>query len=100
MQIEIALLISGLTMAFGIYFGMVSIKRHFKEDNRKDSVQMTTVIVKLEGISEGIAEIKTDLSNVKGDIKELSERLIVAEQAVKQAHRRIDELEEKKNANK
>lgn len=95
MQIEIALLISGLTMAFGIYSGMVSIKRHYKNESRKDSAQMTTVIVKLEGISEGISEIKTDLSNVKGDIKEITERLIVAEQSLKTAQERIGELEAK-----
>lgn len=92
MEIELALLISGLTMAFGIYSGMTSIKRHYKADTRKESAQMTMVIVKLEGISEGISEIKTDLSNVKGDIKEITERLIVAEQSIKLAHSRLDEL--------
>ena len=53
------------------------------------------VIVKLEDISAGISEIKADLSNVKGDVKELTERLIIAEESVKLAHRRIDELRTK-----
>ncbi len=83
MQIEIALLVSCLSTAFGICSGLVSMRRQYKADERKDSAQMTTVIVKLEGISEGIREIKKDLSNVKGDVKELTERLIVAEQEVK-----------------
>ena len=96
MQIEIALLISGFAMAFGIYFGVVGTRRNLKNDERKDSAQMTTVIVKLEGISEGIAEIKTDMLNVKGDIKELTERLIIAEQEVKLANKRLDEFEERK----
>ena len=96
MEIEIALLISGITMAFGIYSGMTSIKRHNKNDDRKDSAQMTMVIVKLEGISEGISEIKTDLSHVKSDIKEITERLIIAEQSVKLAHKRLNEIQENK----
>ncbi len=96
MEIEIALLISGITMAFGIYSGMSSIRRHNKEDSRKDGAEMTMVIVKLEGISEGIAEIKTDLSHVKGDIKEITERLIIAEQSIKLAHTRLDEVHETK----
>ena len=95
MEIEIALLISGVTMAFGIYSGMSSIKRHARKESRKESADMTMVIVKLEGISAGIAEIKTDLNSVKGDIKELRERLIVVEQSVKLAHTRIDEIHEK-----
>jgi len=95
MEIEIALLISGVTMAFGIYSGMSSIKRHARKDNRKESAEMAMVIVKLEGISAGIAEIKTDLNSVKDDIKELRERVIVAEQSLKLAHTRIDEIHEK-----
>ena len=96
MEIEIALLISGITMAFGIYSGMNSIKRNNKNDDKKDSAQMTMVIVKLEGISEGVSEIKKDLTHVKNDIKEITERLIVAEQSVKLAHRRLNEIHEEK----
>ena len=95
MKIEIALLISGITMAFGIYSGIASIKRHYKADNRREGAEMTMVIVKLEGISEGISEIKSELSHVKADIKEITERLIVAEQSVKMAHKRLNELHEK-----
>ena len=96
MEIEIALLISGITMAFGIYSGMTSIKRNNRNDDKKDSAQMTMVIVKLEGISEGVSEIKKDLTHVKNDIKEITERLIVAEQSVKLAHRRLNEIHEEK----
>ena len=92
MQIEVAILISGLTMAFSIYSVIASLKRRYKADNRKDGAEMMMVIVKLEGISEGITEIKAELSHVKSDIKEITERLIVAEQSVKMAHKRLNEL--------
>lgn len=92
-ETSIALLISALTLASGIYSGVSAVKRSARADNRKESAEMTMVIVKLEGISEGISEIKTDLSHVKGDIKEITERLIVAEQSVRLAHRRLDELQ-------
>ena len=95
MKIEIALLISGITMAFGIYTGIAAIKRHYKADNRRESAEMTMVIVKLEGISEGRSEIKSELSHVKADIKDITERLIVAEQSVKMAHKRLNELHDK-----
>lgn len=95
-EISVALLISVMTLAFGIYSGINAIKRSARADNRKESAEMTMVIVKLEGISEGISEIKTDLSHVKGDIKEITERLIVAEQSVRLAHVRLDELQREK----
>ncbi len=97
MQAEFALLISCVAAIFGIYSGIVSMRRHVKADSQKENTHLTTVIVKLEGISEGIAEIKTDLSNVKGDIKEITERLIIAEQSLKLAHTRIDQLHERKD---
>lgn len=95
MTIEVALLISGVSLAFGIYSGITTLRRNTKADNKQDASQMTTVIVKLENISSGISEIKADLSNVKGDMKELTERLIVVEQSAKQAHKRLDEISKK-----
>ena len=92
MQIEVALVISAITMAFGIYSSIASIKRHNKSDNKKESEQMTMMIVKLEGISEGINEIKSELRREKEEIKQITERLIVVEQSVKSAHKRLNEI--------
>ena len=93
-EIEIAVLISVASLIFGIYSGVSSVRRGARSDNRKDASEMAMVIVKLEDISNGISEIKTDLSNVKGDIKDLTERLIVAEQSLKLAHKIIEELKQ------
>ena len=92
MTIEVALLISGVSLAFGIYQGITNIRRNNKKDNQNEAAQLTTVIVKLENISIGITEIKSEMSNLKSDIKESRERLIKVEESVKQAHKRIDEI--------
>jgi outer membrane murein-binding lipoprotein Lpp len=93
LTIEIALLISGISVAFGIYSGIANLRRIAKQDNQRDASEMTTVIVKLEGISTGIAEIKSEVKNVKEDIKECRERLIKVEESAKQAHKRLDGIE-------
>ena len=93
MTIELALVISGLSLAFGIYQGITNMRRNNRKDDREDATQLTTVIVKLENISSGIAEIKNEISNVKNDIKESREKIIRLEEAVKQAHKRIDQIE-------
>lgn len=92
MTIEVALVISALSLAFGIYQGVVNMKRNRTSDDKKDATQLTTVIVKLENISAGISDIKSDMRNVKDEIKEMRERLIKVEDSAKNAHRRIDEL--------
>ena len=92
MTIEVALVISALSLAFGIYQGVTNMKRNRTADDKKDATQLTTVIVKLENISAGISDIKSDMRNVKDEVKEMRERLIKVEDSAKNAHRRIDEL--------
>lgn len=92
MTIEVALVISGLSLAFGIYSGISTMKRNSKNDTQQEATQLTTVIVKLENLGVGIAEIKNELANIKNDTKELRDRLIIVEQSTKSAHKRLDEL--------
>ena len=92
MTIEVALVISALSLAFGIYQGGSNIKRNQRTDDRHDAAQLTTVIVKLENIGAGVSDIKSDMRNIKDEIRELRDRIITVENASKSAHRRIDEL--------
>lgn len=93
MTIEVALIISGASVAFGIYSGVSNLKRNKSCDDKKEAQDMTTVIVKLESIGTGITEIKSEMNNVKCDIKESRERIIKVEESAKQAHKRLDELQ-------
>lgn len=99
MTIEIALVISALSLIFAVYSGVTSMKRSAKSDDKKEATDLTTVIVKLENISNGISEIKNEMGNIKIDMKDLRDRLIIVEQSSKQAHKRIDTLESRVNAN-
>lgn len=92
MTIEVALVISALSLAFGIYQGITNMKRNRSADDKNDAAQLTTVIVKLENISAGISDIKSDMRNIKDEVKDLRDRLIKNEESAKSAHHRIDEL--------
>lgn len=94
MTIEVALLISTVSVAFALYSGISNMKRNHKQDTANDAAQLTTVIVKLENISSGVTEIKSELKNVKNDIQDLRDRLIIVEQSTKSAHHRLDGLTE------
>lgn len=83
MTIEIALLISAISLAFGIYSGVANLKRNSKNDTKTDTAQLTTVIVKLENIGNDISEIKNDLRDVKADVKDHGNRIVKLEQQVK-----------------
>lgn len=96
LSVEVALIISGVSVAFGLYAGITNLKRNEKKDAQTEASEMTTVIVKLENIGNGITEIKNEMSSVKIDIKEDRERIIRVEESAKQAHKRIDSLENRK----
>lgn len=92
MTLELSILISVVSVAFALYSGITNLKRNGKKDTAEEAAQLTTVIVKLESIRDGVAEIKSDMKNAKGEIQELRERLVIVEQSTKSAHHRVDEL--------
>mgnify|MGYP003303729121 CR=1 FL=1 len=87
-----ALSISLISLIFGIYSSVSANKRSARAEHKRDASELTMVIVKLEDISAGISEIK-------GDIKDLTERLIVAEQQIKGAKNRLDQIQQFKSHN-
>ena len=93
MTIETALIISGVSVAFAVYQGVANMRRNNKTDDRNDATQLTTVIVKLENIGNGILDIKRELLMVKDDIKSDHERIIKVEESVKASHKRMDMCE-------
>lgn len=95
MTIEIGILISVISVSVAVYLGIKNNKRNEKSDVKQDTTAMTTVIVKLENISNGITEIKSELQSVKADQRQDHDELIKVIESAKQAHKRIDGLEGK-----
>ena len=93
MSVELSILIPVVSVVFAIYAGLSNLKRNQSQDDKNTASQMTTVIVKLENIGNGIAEIKSEISNAKEDIKENRERIVKVEESAKQAHKRLDMIE-------
>ena len=77
------IIISAAALCFAAY-------QYVRASHRDADAQMTTIIVKLEGIAEGIVEIKSDIKNVKEDVQALRERMAKVEASAASAHKRID----------
>ena len=93
MTIDLPILFSGLSLIVAIIVAISNIKSRNANDNRESASQITTLIVKLENISDGINEIKSDMRNMKNDVQDLRERVIRVEQKTDSAHHRLDVLE-------
>ena len=94
--VELGYLISILSLIVASIVGFTNLRRNSSADDKKQSAEMTTVIVKLENINTGINEIKADVRNVKSEVQELRERIVVVEQSTKSLHKRVDEIKEEK----
>lgn len=91
-----SILISGLSMAFAIFFGINTAVRSKKKDDRQEASEMTTVIVKLESISDNIKDIKADMMDIKDDLKHQGEQIIRIDESLKSAWKQINMLTERK----
>ena len=92
-MIDLSTLLSVLAVVIAGIGLFLNWKKGNKAEDQKEATEITTVIVKLENISNDTKDIKNELRNVRNEVGELRERVIVAEQAAKSLHRRVDGLE-------
>ena len=85
--------ISALSLLIAVIVAISNIRNKNYINDRESASQVTTLIVKLENIADGINEIKVDMRSMKSDVEGLRERLIKVEESVKAAQKRIDVME-------
>lgn len=78
--------ISVIIAGVSLLIAGVSFMKNARKDSQHEASELTTVIVKLENIGSDIRDIKTDMHEVKADIKNHAERLAIVEQQVKDLH--------------
>lgn len=62
------------------------------KNTKENTTELTTVIVKLESIGNGIRDIKAEIATLKNDQKEDHDKLIRLESSLSTAWKRIDEM--------
>ena len=92
MTIDVPILISGLSLLVAVIVAITSIRGRNASVDKQEASQITTLIVKLENIAEGVNEIKADMRTVRNDVQELRDRMVIVEQSTKSAHHRLDAI--------
>jgi len=86
LTIELSLLLSGVSVAFAIFFGICSKQRNEKKDTQEDAEQRATtdtmVMVKLENIADDLKDIKRESRENREEMKTLRERVVIVEQSL------------------
>lgn len=94
MTVEISLLLSGISVAFAIFFGISSKSRNDRKDTEQETEDRATthtlLMTKLENIGEDVKEIKRDNRETRSEVQNLRDRVVAVEQSLKSYHKRLD----------
>lgn len=92
-----AIVISLVSVCFAVWSGLRGNKRTDTKDIEERTKENTRINFKLDEISNTTREIKRDITSMRDDIKSHNDRLIKVEESAKQAHHRINNLENRLN---
>lgn len=92
MTIEIALLISIISVGFSIFFGIKNSKKSDEKDIAERIARDTRTDMKLDEISKDVKEVKETVRNIQNDVKDHEGRIVKLEASYKAAHKRLDEI--------
>jgi septal ring factor EnvC (AmiA/AmiB activator) len=82
-----------LCAAGGLIIGYLAFRRDKDNDVRNDASESAVIKTKLDNISSGVDSIRIDMKANEKRVSDLSERVIRVEESSKQAHKRIDKIE-------
>ena len=81
--------------AAGIVFGLVTLFRNKRIDDSERGERGGVVLTELGYIKAQLDDLKRELRDIRESINDLTERVTRAEESAKQAHKRIDALEQR-----
>lgn len=92
MTIEVALLISLVSVAFSVFFGLKNNRRTDEKDIADRIARDTRTDMKLDEISADVKEVKETVKNIQNDVKDHEGRIVKLEASYKAEHKRLDEV--------
>lgn len=89
-----ATLIGVFCAVIGMVFGWIGRTKAIKDEVAQEATADASLHTDVSYIKTGINEIRVDLRDIGRRMEDFSERLTRVEESAKQAHKRLDRLEE------
>ena len=90
---EIIFGISGMVVGLvGVICSIIAVSRNRSAEVKNEGKEDGVVLTELGYIKAGVDDLKRDNRDIRGDLKNLDERITRNEESTKQAHKRIDAL--------
>lgn len=94
----IAVAVSIVAGVAGVVFGIVAIARNRRQDNTEAGERSGEIMSELGYIKSGVDDVKRKQEKSDDTIMGFMKELTAVQESTKQAHKRIDGLEERINA--
>ena len=75
---------------------IITLAKNTKKDSDKEIEQRAIMTADLKYIRDGLDTIKVDNRTIQHDVGDLKVKVIEIDQSVKSAHRRLDDMQQKK----
>lgn len=83
--------ISAISVVVVLVFNLKGSKRTDTKDIAREAEERAETKILLRQIGADVSDVKSNMSTMRTDIKDLSERVVIVEQTAKSAHKRIDD---------
>lgn len=90
--------VSVIAAIAGVVYGATTYSRNKKKDNAEDGKESGVILTELGYIKSGVDDLKRKQDKQDEQTLQLLRGLTAVEESAKQAHKRIDTLEERINA--
>ena len=90
MTIEISILVSVVSVAFAIFFGIKSYRRNDRSDIAERVARETKLDMKLAEIGNDVKEVKETVRTIQNDVRDHEGRIVKLEASYTRLHERVD----------
>lgn len=95
----VGVVISAISATCAIYFSFRNSKKTDVKEIEQRVAERTETNLKLDEINRNTQEIRYDVTSVKKDVQKHGEKIVEIEASAKQAHHRLDTIEDRLNMN-
>lgn len=82
--------IAWISGVVGVVVAIINIYKDARKDTRAESESNTSVREEIKYISRGVEDIRLDTKTIMSTMLNMNERLVRAEEGIKNAHEKID----------
>lgn len=93
MTIELGLLITLVSTAGALTFGLITVSRNKKHDTKSETACISEMMIKLNVIEKTVGEIRADMKEMAKESSEIGKKLAEVASSTHSAHKRVDRLE-------